>query len=272
MGLYTENSNSDTLPGVFELWSIGPERDTADLSYGLDAVEPEGAPVWRLALPVDRDEAADRLAGLEAFLSSSEEALESIPGRLDRLVETSQSTGGGGISFDQESMPGLPAPEADLLASLQVLSQPFGGVSFDVVGEGLELRLGKLMEAYQGFEAGMERLLRQITHFAWVETEVGEKLIARTIVSWNGDANTAWWSGLGVDLYQSHRRSLGQALSSRNLVLHALVITAQSAAKLGVLLAAPGGGLLVLPFAWKFVSQVLAEVEKIQELQKTPRL
>jgi hypothetical protein len=269
MDLHTgdaENIDIDSLPGIFGLWRIGPEGDAAGLSYGLDAGEPEDTPIWRLTLPAQRQEADATLAELEALLRSSEEALEKIPERLDRMVQASRLAGSGGLSFDQGSLPALPEPEAELLASLLVLNQPFGGLSFEVPGESVEVRNGKLAEAFRAFEGSMERLIRQVTHFAWVETEVGEVMIARSIVSWNGDANTAWGHGLGGGLYQRHRRSLAQALASRNLLLHALVTTAQSAAKLGVLLATPGGALLALPLAWKFVNQVLADVEKIRGL------
>jgi hypothetical protein len=129
---------------------------------------------------------------------------------------------------------------------------------------------GKLEEVYQRFDADLNRLLRLITHFAWVETVIGEFLIARTIVSWDGDAGTVWGGGLKVREYQNHVRSLEQALASRNIILHAVIVTVQSAAKLAVLLATPGGAVLALPLVWKFVKQILADVERYQNLQNRP--
>jgi hypothetical protein len=116
----------------------------------------------------------------------------------------------------------------------------------------------------------MNRLLRLVTHFAWVETEIEGQLLGRSVVSWSGDLDTNWASSAAAEVYQLHQRSLNQALVTRNIALHAVTITTQSAVKLAVLLAAPGGALLALPVAWKFVKSILADIQKYKDLTRAP--
>jgi hypothetical protein len=248
-------------PAVFGLWSSQPSPEDADLSYDLGPGVVEAPPVWRLELPPDQVGAASQLADWKALLISSQEALDEVPERLDRLEMGRGSA--GGISFGQPVIGDLPDPESDLIILIQALHQPLLGVSF---GTGDEQR-GKLEEAFQRFKDDMERLLHLVTQFAWVETEQGGVLLGRTVVGWSGDADTAWRNGLKAEAYRLHIQSLAQALASRGIILHALVVTVQSAAKLAVYLATPGGALLALPLAWKFVNQVLADVEKYHKTQ-----
>jgi hypothetical protein len=250
-------------PAIFEMWGTSSDSISPGISYSLEEAGGVSAPVWRLPLPADPEKAETQLRERQALLESSQAALEGVPERIDRLLEGTRLASSGRIAFDIEAAQALPEPETDLLASLQSLRQPLLGVSFAVDEE----QRGKLEAAFERFNADIDRLLRTISHFAWVETEVGEKLIARTIVSWDGDADTAWGTELKPLEYQDHQRSLSQALASRNIILHAILVTVQSAAKLAVLLATPGGALLALPLAWKFVNQILTDVEKFQNLQ-----
>jgi len=257
------SEGQELTPAIFEMWGASTEVSSAGLSYGLGEVEVESVPVWRLPLPADPAAADRQLLDRQALLDASRSALEGVPESIDRLLESSRSASAGGVAFDLESIPTFTQAEADLLASLQALRQPLLGVSFAVDEE----QRGKLEAAFERFSADIDRLLRTVSHFAWVETAVGEKLIARTIVGWDGDADTAWEAESNALEYQDHQRSLSQALASRNIILHAILVTVQSAAKLAALLATPGGVLLALPLAWRFVNQILADVEKIQNLK-----
>jgi hypothetical protein len=116
----------------------------------------------------------------------------------------------------------------------------------------------------------MDDLLRLVTHFAWVETQQDNLLIGRTVVGWSGDLDTLWLPGLAPERRDLHRRSLHQALGSRNILLHATVVTVRSAAKLAVLLATPGGAVLAIPVAWKFVKEIMADIEKYKLIAETP--
>jgi hypothetical protein len=107
-----------------------------------------------------------------------------------------------------------------------------------------------------------------LTQFANVETSVQGRIIGRTIVSWSGKFDTSWHPSRGRNDSHLHQRSLEAALASRRLLLNLLIVSTQSATKLSVLLAVPGGPIMVLPAIWKYVKRMIDEFEKYQNLTK----
>jgi hypothetical protein len=259
-------TDSEPLSDVFGGWQFTSITGAPGVSFDLGGTSEAQLPVWRQELPSDPEVAAAQLQENEARMQLSMQALEAITGRIDALVESAQPAGMGGISFAAVSLEDLPEPETELMDLVQTINKPAAGVSFAVGGEDQS----KLEAAFAQFGADMEHLLRLVTHFAWVETNLEGTLVGRSIVSWTGDMDTSWKSGLKDEVHQLHKSSLNQALATRNLVLHAVTITAKSAAKLAVLLATPGGAILALPVAWKFIKQILADVNKYKELTKIP--
>ena len=257
---------SDPLPAAFGSWQFESSKDMTGLSFGMDTGAQEAVPVWRRDFSPHPETAEAELSASEALLQASLQELNAVPGRIDDLINQVQAESAGGVSFAVSSMEALPEPEAELLDLLDSINRPSLGVSFAVGGEDQS----KIEQAFDQFSADMDHLLRLVTHFAWVETEIEGRLLGRSVVSWTGDLETNWAMDLQEEVYQLHKRSLKQALGTRNIALHAVTITAQSAAKLAVLLAAPGGALLALPVAWKFVKQILADVQKYKELTRVP--
>jgi hypothetical protein len=92
-----------------------------------------------------------------------------------------------------------------------------------------------------------------------VETRAEGRLLARTIVGWGGDAGTAWAVPFDPAAATLHGRTLALALAARATLLRRLALAARGAATLGALLA-PGGALLALPAAWRFIGEVVDEV------------
>jgi len=203
-------------------------------------------------LPADPDEAAVHLAASEAQSRSVEQALQEAPTRLEEFVDRMQATGGV-VSFAAGE--GLPPAESELLEWLDAV-QP-DEISF---GLGIPSTAGLQREGQQ-LQAAMGTLLQQALNFAWVETRREGRLMARTSVNWTGDAKTVW--GAPVTLAESdlHRRSLRLAVVSRASLMRMLVVVTQGAAKISVLIATPGGAVLALPAAWKYVKRLLREIE-----------
>jgi hypothetical protein len=249
---------------LFGSWQFQSQQSATGVFFGVSSAGE--VPVWRTELPVDLGEASEQLAEDEAQLDDSLAVLNSTPDRIDALVQRAQLASSAGISFDAASPDPLPEPDAELLDMVQTINSPAVGVSFAVGDE----QQSDLETAYHQFNEDMARLLRQVANFAWVETVLSGDLVARSVVSWTGDLDTNWASGLKEEIYQLHKHSLTQALATRNIALHAVTITAHSALKLSVLLATPGGGLLALPLVWKYVKQIMADVQRYKEITKVP--
>jgi hypothetical protein len=258
------SNETASFPAAFASWQFQDAQDSANVSF--DLASAGEIPVWRTELPADLDQAADQLIAEAAQIEDTLSALDTTPERIDALVRQSQLASTGGVSFDAAGLDALSEPDADLLDMVQTINSPTVGISFAVGDE----RTTKIETAFHQFNDDMGRLLRFVAHFAWVETEIGGELLARSVVSWTGDLDTSWGSGLKEEIYQLHKSSLAQALATRNIALHAITITAQSAIKLSVLLATPGGGLLALPMVWKYVKQIMADVQKYKEITKVP--
>ncbi len=254
----------ENLPEVFKNWSVAPEPPGGELAFALQGEPAQGASLWRMKLPGDPLVAEIQLAQAEAQVTAAEHALEEVPDRIDSFIQTIQTHEPEQVAFAVTEETGAPLakPERELLRWLDNLEPT--GVSY-----GLELLpISDFKEARQQFQQITEKLLRLLLHFAWVETELQGRLLARTAVNWSGDMDTAWATGTLADQYALHYRSLKLALASRITMLRMFIIVTQGAAKLSVLIATPGGALLALPAAWKFINNVFTELDRYQEIKQ----
>ena len=241
---------------------VAPAQGVEAVSFDIQSTEMTGPSVWRIDLPADPQAARGQLNQRSAFLQQSYLALESAPDKADHLVRTARSTAGGEISFDASKGEALAAPEHEALRLLSILESGHEEVSF-----GAGATAGDELERSEDrFRLAVERVIHLVSHLAWVETQVEGSLLGRSIVGWSGDMQTLWSEGVTEEVYWMHQRSLSQAMQSRLIQIHALVVTTQSAAKLAVLLTNPAGAILALPVAWKLVEQLLADIEKYQQI------
>ncbi len=247
-------------PALFG-WEATPAAGEA-VSFGLPQAPQETAARWSLDLPADPGEAAAALACREQMLAASQSALDELPGRLDLLARRARF--GREVSFAIPVGEAVSTPDADLLRSLGEVELRTGAASF-----GLFDRAGETWDAAgQQFQQLAEKLQQSLLHQAWVETRVEGQRLGWTVVNWLGDTSTAWEQDAPPGQLALHNRSLALALQSRGALLRAVLIALQGAVKLSVLLSTPGGQLLALPAAWKYVNQVLAEVSQYRELSE----
>ncbi|MGH2523857.1 MAG: hypothetical protein ACRDH2_15235 [Anaerolineales bacterium] len=248
-----------TPPETFGPWSVAPAPASGFVSF--DAASPPqlDGMVWRVNLSADPNVAAGQLQQAEAQIQASQAALSAVPGRLDKLVEHVQREGGM-VSFGVPGEMELAQPEAELLQWLEASQS--AQVSFgltDVFGDAGE-------QAREQLRVMTEQMTRLMAYAAWVETRVEAHLLARTVVGWGGDADTLWRVDAQPDQRQLHSRTLALALASRTLWLKTIITVAQGALKISLLLTTPGGAVLAVPVAWKFVNQVLAGFGQHREL------
>jgi hypothetical protein len=108
----------------------------------------------------------------------------------------------------------------------------------------------------------VEQMRRMVSHYAWIETEMGGALIGHTAVRWTGDFDTVWEADVTPDSMELHHQSVQLALGSRLALIRLLTIVGTGATKLVLRLTVPGAQLLMLPAAWKFVRDVLEELRR----------
>ncbi len=240
-------------PDVLGLWALPAD----EVSFAVGA-EP-AASLWQIDLAGAPEQAAQQLeAGLRQ-VAAAEGALDTARLRLDQLAAAND-----GVSFavGAETRP----PEQAALAALEHLrARAAGEISFAAPGEAAA--------AEREFAGVLRRLTDAVRYFAVVETRLGGQLAARTSIAWSADADTFWPAStlaagpLAAGTLALHARSLRLALASRAALLRILLVTAQGAVRLAGTLALPGGALLALPVAWKFINQVLAEAGRYRDAQ-----
>lgn len=234
-------------------WQTVPLPTAAAVSFA--APEAAAPNVWRRTLPADPGEtrmaqersAQDQVAVLER--------LQALPAEMERLV---QGQPRGRVSF--AAMPGLTEDQRRLLDDIRWLEDSSRrGISF-AAGAPVEPERLEWARAWDEFRSLMAQAERLVSNMAWVETELGGLAIARSVVSWSGDARTEWRSGVTPVQAAIHERELAQALRQRQVLIQVVTLTAQSAARLSVTLTLPGGGLLVIPQVWQYVKKMVALV------------
>ncbi len=245
-------------PSILGLWTATAAPSPAGLPFSTQPARPAvSAVVWHVDLPASPEQAAGRLAAAEASLTAYPWALAQAQARLDGY--TAQRQPRVGVAFGPGPAAG-PAEQA-LDSLLAELTQAPAPVSFgwrETVG-------GGLAQAAERCEAFLERLAQQLAYYAWVETRQQGQVLAWTASGWSGDARTTWLAGVGPLQMALHHRSLALAMDSRLRLLETLAFISRNAvrlAKLPVLLSLPGGALLALPLAWRFVDDVRKELNR----------
>jgi len=251
----------------FGLWESAPQT----VSFGIGDAELDSPPpagtVYRLNLPADFEASSAAFRSSEAAIETANAALQSVPSRLDDLTvrtQESRQKQASGVSFDVASLSPEPGPEGDLLASLADIDRGAAGES---VSFGLTEDLsGAWRAAESQFEALIAQIDRDVLHFAWVETNISNQLIARTTVDWSGDAQTVWTESVNDQQIALHQRALYIATQTRNLRLRLFVTVTSGAAKMAVLMATPGGAVLALPAMYQYVIKILKQTKELQSM------
>ena len=244
-------------PDAADLWTF-TRAPAQSVSFAVDSALAEEAPVCRIDLPADPDAAAGLLSSYEDRIASAERALGEVAGRLDTFVHAQSAAPSFGPAAPGAA---LGQAEAELLALLGEAQTGQPAVSFglgDAIAEGLD-------KAIEQFQAFVDRTVRAVTHYAWVETQIQGRLVCRTAIGWTGDTNNLWLASADPATRALHMRSVRLAVDSRNQSIRTFVAVAQGAAQLAALVSAPGGAVLALPAAWKFVNRVLDEINKRQD-------
>jgi hypothetical protein len=251
---------------IFDLWETPAEAAPVSFDVMETAEAPEPFSRWSLDLSGDGQAAAQLMERGEAQLRASEAGLAAVPQKLDQLLKIRQSAQAGGVAFATLEAPALSGPEMELWRWLDEMQGRPGPEAAPVSFAAEAAPSFDWQAAKHQFDSGVGRLQQLIANAAWVETRIQGELLGRTIVNWTGDTRTVWDQGAAPVRLAWHSRSLALALASRATLLRIFFIVTQNAVKLSVLSAVPGGAVLALPVAWKFVHQVLAEVGEYQQL------
>lgn len=230
------------------LWTI-PQDDAVSFSAG--AAAPPEEPTWRIELPASPEEAQAILADQIQASELARRDLVNVSRDLAYIGRTET------VSFSTSDP--LLAQKTELLATLDAFQSP---VSYGLFKRKDKEQEDEEQESHRQWLAFVERVQQIVAHYARIETALAGLDVGRTTVGWTGDFTTAWASNVTLEMMRTHRQSVHLALDSRIALIRIVSIVAAGAAGLAVKAAIPGGQVLLLPAAWRFVRDVLAELRR----------
>jgi len=234
----SDESSTTAEADVLGVWRLGPPAPS--VAFTASRSTPPEVPLWRIDLPAEPLQAARRLAAGQARLLAASHRLADATARLDAVLDRSRP----GVAFTTDtSIPGGSA-EAELVGWLQ---RP---------GEAGAAGPGSALAAFTN------RLASYCRPSALVETQLQGEPVARSLLGLGGNVRTVCRPGLGPRGAGLHRDGVSLVVGSRAALLRVVACVTRGAVAISVRLALPGGPVLALPVAWRFVQRVLAEVDR----------
>jgi hypothetical protein len=221
-------------------------------------LEADDEAIWSVSLPAQPTLASKAVQHQVETLELTQQAISQAGQTLQQLpAHWLEET-----SFALEPTADSAAPEATLRRNLARLQGGEAEVSF---GLGLPTDWSQTVAEYKAFMRQVLSLLRPTLR---VETRVEGTLLAHTLVRLSGDAATAWSSQGASTHIQLHHQILSLTLESRLALLQLLAQTSAGAAALVAKFSLPGGTVLALPAAWRYIQGVMQQARKVADLQR----
>ena len=251
----------------FGVWAVPASVKRADADAPL---------TWRVDVP-DGDGGLAAILARAAVMRRGAVHLTRAEGELQAFMERMALSGealrgDGAISFGT----GDPVAE-EFYAEKQALRDMLTGfatlekqqLAGDVAFGGLDLFRKKddregFQASYRRWQAFVERVKQMVSQYARIETAIAGSPIGLTRVGWAGDFETRWIPGLPALSREAHRQAVNLALASRIALIRVVSVVTTGAAGLIVKAVAlpPGGQVLLIPAARRFILDVMATLRE----------
>ncbi len=207
---------------------------------------------WRAKFPEDKFEAAGSLIEGETRLANYVASLHATEVYIDRLAR-------GQAPLAEVVNSTVKSEELRQLLSRTQMTR--ASLDFGLVDDA-SAAWSKVSVQFSEF---LQRMRSLISHYASIETFIGDKLIAQTFVTWVGDSHTLWQTSRGDLETALHQRNVALSLKSKDAWIQTFVVVVQGTTKLSLLLAS-GSIILALPATWRLVQDMMAQAETLQKI------
>lgn len=245
---------SPTTESLLGLW----RDDPAAVTFEHAAADAEG---WQANLPADPALARARLAVCTARL---QRAQAEIPRAADQLGAVVDQHVTGEVGLIRTAAASAASAETELTAWLRSWAELEDRSGAELAfGFGVSRSMARWWQEVSGDLAGIAGQVAQAcSPTALVETRTGGALVGRSLIELRGDVRTAWRAGRGADDALLHETTVALVQSTRATLLRMVAVTTAGASAIAVRLALPGGPLLALPAAWRFIQRALNETNR----------
>jgi hypothetical protein len=90
----------------------------------------------------------------------------------------------------------------------------------------------------------IESIWRRLAFHAWVDTALGDRIVARTVVTYQGDTYSTWADGSPARLVERHSNAVLKAIEERHQLLRLITVAMRV---LSIILAASANPALSVP-------------------------
>jgi hypothetical protein len=213
----------------------------------------EPATVWEVDVVGDAALATTVLQEPAARLATAVRALPAVESRLQSFMNASHSQQGPLAYAAAGTGPG----EAERRLALVMAPE---GQAF-VLG-GLRSEVDEALRRALDFSNQVRLTLGQP---ALVKSSAGGRPLGYTRVGWSGDVRTCWGTGLSRAAVVIHEQAVRLALATFHSWLRIVTLVAAGAVQLSLLLPSGIGALAALPAAWNFITDILAESQRLRQ-------
>lgn len=249
-------------PDIFGVWATRPQKPISGaVSFGVGAIAAEpDMPTWKVRLPSEPAYAEAIMDNAQGQLDGTRRNLPDAHDTIQKLVKQTKKRYGqdmqAGVSFSTAA-PSTPLSqeEEDFLTVLRQIEQ--SDPSSANVSFGMRETVYKGWENLQEVQELISQIYQSIAHYVRIETEIQNRTIGTTTVSWIGDFQTAWRKDIQAEHIALHKKSLRLALTSRDTLLQAI----QETMTLAFMVSTPGGAIVAIPAAWKLMNRLLQKRE-----------
>lgn len=246
------------------IWQPTPIPST-ELAFGLTDAPAEEADtdlVWSVSLPADTNLAQSALHQRYHELQLTKAANDQAQRQLTTLApQTSEQVSFGGLSPVETPEATTPADIRlwDTLAYLR--GEEEQSLSFGIGPSDIAANWSQTVAEFQAF---MKQVLQLMRPTLQVETNMGINLIAASQVGLTGDLTTNWYQTQSSANRSLHEQTLILSLQSRITILQLVGQISTGAAVLAVRFNLPGGQLMALPAAWRYLQDVSRQARKLR--------
>ncbi len=244
----------------FGIWEVA---EAAPVAYSLGDAPP-AAPselTWRVELPAAPPEAQGLLSARAADVQRGLADLASVQRSLETFSQVPSFAG------EEEH-----ATQKNALRDMLALHQPSEITAYglgdwfkgkDKEAEEREQQAqAEEREAQTQWDSFVQQVQQTFRDAVRIETVIAGRTVGVTRVSWGGDFATFWSADLSGGSRKMHAQSLRVALDSRTALLRVVGVVVGGAVGLAAKAGVPGGQVLLLPAAWKYVRDVLDELRR----------
>lgn len=228
--------------------------------------------VWSVSLPANVADAQRSIQQQRHILQTTQMAITESGYFLENLSPSLEM-----VSFGAAGIANMPDPEARLVESLAHLQGDEAAVSF---GSGFLPKLPGLPDGWQAtvadYQAFVQQTLQLVRPTLRVETKIENVLLAYTQARLTGDFDTVWVEAENPNSQlkqsgsnqQTHQQILSLTIQSRLALLRLLAQTSVGAAALAAKFAVPGGAIVALPAAWRYIQDVVKQAQQLVALKQ----